>query len=119
MSLSHWLSSAAAWFARLPVHTRVILCLALAMVAIELILRRWAPASGLYAKWKAFFQAIGHVWTVALLSVIYVLAVGFVKLMMLFSRKDLLDRAQGAEQSAWHPHVPNPLGAEAAARHQF
>jgi hypothetical protein len=119
MSLSLWLSSVAAWFTRLPLHTRVILAFALSVVVIELILRRCVPRSRVYAKWQAFFQGIGHIWTVALLSVVYLVAVGFVKVMMLLSRKDLLDRAIGTEHSAWCPHVPNPLGEEAAARHQF
>jgi hypothetical protein len=119
VDLSHWLSRVSAKWALLPTHTRVLLAFALSVFIVELILRRWARGSRVYAVWTRAFQAIGHVWTVVLLSLIYLVAVGPVRLGMLLARKDLLDRRLGGETSAWRDHVPNPLGPDAAARHQF
>ena len=108
-----------AWFAGRPLHTRVLLSLATAVVLLELALRRFAPGSRVYAGWTRFFQGIGHVWTTVLLSVVYFISVAVVSSLMRLFRKDPLDRALRAEPTFWRPHEPNPLGARAAARHQF
>jgi hypothetical protein len=119
VNLSHWLSRVSAKWASLPTHTRVLMAFALSVFIAELILRRFARDSRLYAVWTRAFQAIGHVWTVVLLSLIYVVAVGPIRLGMLLARRDLLDRRLDVGTSVWRDHVPNSLGPDAAARHQF
>jgi len=119
MSVSHWLSTLSAKWAAAPLHSRVLLSFAVCVFIAELILRRWAKESRFYAAWTRTFKAIGHVWTMVLLSLIYVIAVGPIRLGMLLGGRDLLDRRLGAGASVWRDHVPNPLGPEAAARHQF
>jgi hypothetical protein len=119
MSLPHWLSTLGAKWAAAPLHSRVLLTFAVCVFIAELIMRRWARKSRVYAGWTRAFKAVGHVWTMVLLSLIYVIAVGPIRLGMLFAGKDLLDRKLGVGTSAWRDHVPNPLGPEAAARHQF
>lgn len=104
---------------RLPTHTRVLLGLAFAVLLVELGLRWLAPRSRVYAGWKGFFEAVGHVWTAVILSFVYLIGVGPVRLVMLLAGKDPLDRAVRDESSAWRLHTPNPLGPDAAARHQF
>jgi hypothetical protein len=119
VSLTHWLSHVSARWATLPAYTRVLMLFALSVFVIELVLRYAARESRVYAAWTKAFKAIGHVWTMVLLSVIYVLAVGPISIGMLLARKDLLDRRLSRGTSVWRDHVPNPLGPEAAARHQF
>ena len=119
MSLPHWLSTLSTKWVALPTHTRVLMLVALSIFSVELILRYGAPKSRVYAGWTKAFKAVGHVWTVIWLSLIYGIAVGPVSLGMLLARRDLLDRKLGVGTSSWHDHVPNPLGPEAAARHQF
>ena len=113
------LDSIARWFAGLPTHTRVLLAFATTVVAIELLLRYAVPKSRLYALWTRGFTLLGEVWTAVLLSVIYLIAVGPVSLVMRLARRDLLDKQLASATSAWRNHDPNPLGPEAAARHQF
>jgi hypothetical protein len=118
--VSQWITSYIGRLAALPLHTRVVLTLACTVFVLELVLRRCAPRSRLYAGWKRVFEAIGHVWTVVILSIIYLVAVGPISLVMRLQGKDLLDRLiRASETSAWRGHEPNPLGPEAAARHQF
>lgn len=108
--------------AHLPTHTKVLLALATSVLLVELAFRRFGPRSRAYARWTNGIEAVGAVWTAILLSVVYLVSVGPVSLVMKLTRKDLLDRAKGdgAEPSTfWKPHEPNPLGALAAARHQF
>ena len=107
------------WFAARPAHTRVLLCVATLMLVGELLFRWIAPRSRAYAAWTRFFQGIGKVWTAVLLALIYVLSVGPVSLGFRLLRKDPLDRRLLPEPSFWRRHDPNPLGPEAAARHQF
>jgi Saxitoxin biosynthesis operon protein SxtJ len=109
----------AAWFAGRPTHTKVLLCLATALMVGELLFRRLAPRSRAYAAWTRFFEGIGKVWTAVLLAVIYVLSVGPISLLFRLFGKDPLDRRLGAEPSYWRGHEANPLGAEKAVRHQF
>lgn len=119
MDLSAWpervLHRVASW----PTHTKLLLALACTMVAVELVLRRLAPRSVAYRRWTAGIEAIGHVWTTVLLSIIYLLSVGPVSLVTRFVHRDPLDRSLQSEPSFWRRHEPNPLGAHAAARHQF
>lgn len=108
-----------AWLSALPTHTKVLLALATSVFLVELALRRFAPRSAAYRKWTAFFHAVGAVWTAIILSIVYFVSVAGVSLGMRLARKDPLDRQLGHEPTFWRPHQPNPLGARAAARHQF
>jgi hypothetical protein len=96
-----------------------LLAFATVVVVVEFCFRRFAPRSRAYARWTAFFEGIGHVWTTVLLGVIYFFSVSLVSLGMRLSGKDPLDRVLAAEPSFWRPHEPNPLGPAVAARHQF
>jgi hypothetical protein len=119
LDLSSWAQSALHRVAAWPTHTKVLLALACTLVAVELVLRRVAPRSAAYKRWTAGIEAIGHVWTTVILSIIYILSVGPVSLVTRFILRDPLDRALVPEPSFWRSHEPNPLGARAAARHQF
>jgi len=111
-------TDAYAWFAGLPLRYK-LLALATIVVLAELALRRLAPKSRAYRQWSRFFEAIGSVWTAALLGVIYVVSVGPIGLVMRAFGHDPLDRRLAKEPSFWRTHEPNPLGPERAARHQF
>ena len=113
------LASVVGWLAALPVHTKVLLSLATTVMLVELAFRRFAPRSAAYAKWTAFFHRVGAVWTAVILSVVYFFSVALVSTFMRLFGKDPLDRALDPEPSFWRAHEPNPLGPEAAARHQF
>jgi hypothetical protein len=63
--------------------------------------------------------AVGAVWTAVILSVVYLLSVGPVSLAMRLRGKDPLDRSLAPEPTFWRTHEQNPLGPEAATRHQF
>jgi hypothetical protein len=117
--LSNLPTRAAAWFVALATYKKVLLSLALFMFVTELAFRRFAPKSKAYARWTHGIEAIGSVWTAVLLSLVYALSVGPISLIMRLLGKDPLDRRIGPEASAWRSHEPNPLGAQAAARHQF
>jgi len=106
------------WLAGLPLRWKILL-FATAVVLVELAFRRFAPRSRAYRGWTAFFQGLGAVWTAVILSVIYLLSVGPVGLVMRLVGHDPLDRRLRPEPSFWRSHEPNPLGPEAAARHQF
>jgi hypothetical protein len=109
----------AQWFTALPPYKQGLLLFAFSVLAIELAFRRFAPRSKAYAKWTAFFMAVGHVWSLVILSIIYFVSVALVSVGMRLARKDLLDRSLAPEPSFWRRHEPNPLGPQAAARHQF
>jgi hypothetical protein len=96
-----------------------LISLACFILLTELALRRLAPTSAAYARWTRFFQALGVVWTAVILSLIYVLSVGPVALFMRLRGTDLLDRKLDPEPSFWRRHEANPLGLQAAVRHQF
>jgi hypothetical protein len=102
----------------LPFRWKVLI-LASLVVAVELLFRRLAPRSAAYHAWQRFFEAIGAVWTVVILALVYFVSVSMVAIGMRLLGKDLLDRSLRAEPSFWRAHEPNPLGAQAAARHQF
>ena len=105
--------------AGLPLHTKVLLAVATAIFLTEVLLRRVAPRSRIYARWKVFFEGIGKFWTAIILSVVYFLSVALVSAMMKLFGRDPLDRRLVPEPTFWRPHEPNPLGPHAAARHQF
>jgi hypothetical protein len=107
------------WFLALSTFKKGLLTFAFSVFLIELVFRRVAPASKAYEAWTKFFQGIGKVWTAVILSVVYVLSVGLVGIFMKIFGKDPLDRTLAAEPSFWREHEPNPLGPEAAVRHQF
>ena len=108
-----------AWLAARPTHTKALFAVAVTVVTIELLFRRFGPKSGAYRKWTAVFEAIGHVWTLVLLGVIYFVSVSSVACWTKLFGKDPLDRALAPEPSFWRAHEPNQLGPAAAARHQF
>lgn len=118
LSLSDVLSSPLQTFSSLSLRGKVFVFACL-VVGVELLLRRFAKGTKLYAGWTHAFEAIGSVWTVVLLGVVYFASVSLVSLGMKLFGKDPLDRALVAEKSFWRRHEPNPLGAAAAARHQF
>jgi hypothetical protein len=107
-----------AWFFALPLRWKVV-SFAAGVVAVELGFRRFAPRSRAYARWTAFFEGLGKVWTALLLAIVYVFSVGPVGVVMRLFGHDPLDRRLTPEPSFWRPHEPNPLGPERAARHQF
>jgi hypothetical protein len=118
-SFSHLsLSDAVGRFAALPLRWKVVAFAAL-VVLVELGFRRLAPKSRAYARWTAFFQGIGKVWTAILLAFVYILSVGPIGLVMRLLGHDPLDRRLAPEPSFWRAHEPNPLGPERGARHQF
>jgi hypothetical protein len=110
---------AAAWLAGLPIHTKVLLTLATTLMVVELVLRRFARGTRVYAGWTRGLEALGHFWTAIILSLVYFVSVAGVGIVMRALRKDPLDRGLEQEPSYWRPHDPNPLGPQAAARHQF
>ena len=105
---------AVSWIAR---HR--VLSVACLILLTELAFRGLAPKSIAYARWTSFFKAVGSVWTAVILSVVYLLSVGPIGLGMRLLGKDPLDRSLEHEPTFWRPHEANPLGPEAAARHQF
>ncbi len=107
-----------AWLHGLPLRWKLV-ALAAVLVLVEVGFRQLAPKSRAYARWTAFFEGIGKVWTAVLLALVYVLSVGPIGLVMRLLRQDPLDRRLAPEPSFWRAHEPNPLGPERAARHQF
>jgi hypothetical protein len=109
----------AAKLAAMPPHTKVLLALATTIFVVELALRRFAPKSAFYGHWTKAFLAVGHFWTAILLAIVYFLSVSVISGLMKLFAPDPLDRSLKPEPSFWRAHEPNPLGPEAAARHQF
>ena len=107
------------WLAALPMHTKVLLCVATVVFVTELLLRRYARGPASTRKWSGVFLAIGHFWTSILLGLV-LLRVGEPDCLGDEALgQDPLDRKLLAERTSWRPHEANPLGPEAAARHQF
>jgi hypothetical protein len=96
-----------------------ILAFAVAVVLADFGLRLGAPRSRIYAGWKAGIEALGSFWTAIILSIVYFLSVSVVRGVLAVMGQDPLDRTLASEPSFWRPHEPNPLGVQAAARHQF
>ena len=88
-------------------------------LGIQRAFRRFAPKARAYKLWTRAFESIGKVWTAVLLAVIYLFSVGPISVVMRLFARDPLDRNLAQEPSFWRSHEPNPLGPEAAARHQF
>ena len=107
------------WFAALPPYKQGLLLLACTVLVVELAFRRFAPHSRAYAAWTGFFLRLGHLWSIVILSVIYFVSVALVSLGMRLLRRDLLDKSLAPAPTFWKSHEPNPLGPQAAARHQF
>ena len=107
------------WFDALPVYKQVLLVLATTMFVVELVLRRFARGTRLYAGWTAVFEAFGAFWSAIILSIVYFVSVAVISAFMKLTGKDPLDRSLAPEPSFWRAHEPNPLGPIAAARHQF
>jgi hypothetical protein len=105
--------------AGLPLHTKVLLALATSLFLTELLLRRLAPRSRVYARWKVLLEAIGVFWTAIILSVVYFLSVSLASAFLKLLGRDPLDRRLEPEVTFWRPHEANPLGPRMAARHQF
>jgi hypothetical protein len=119
VSSSSILSQAVQWLAELSLHWKIVLGVLSVILVAEFGLGRLAPRSKAYAGWKAGVEVLDQFWTGIILSIIYVLSVGPVGLGMRALGKDPLDRGLAAEPTFWRPHEPNPLGIEAASRHQF
>lgn len=119
MSPSDIFAPISAWFAARPPFTRGILIFATSVVVVELLFRRLAPKSAAYKRWTAFFEGIGAVWSAVILGLIYFLSVSLTSAFLKLTGNDPLDRTLRPEPSFWKVHEPNPLGPEAAARHQF
>jgi len=119
VNLTDFVSRVGARLAHLPTHTKVLLGLATCVFLVELGFRRFGRGSKAYARWTKGIEAVGAVWTAVLLSIVYLVSVGPVSLFMRLSRRDLLDRSKGDDPTFWKAHEANPLGALAAARHQF
>lgn len=113
------LSYLSAWWEARPAVTKGLLLFATTVVVVELLFRRLAPRSAAYRKWTAFFEGIGHVWTVVILALVYFVSVFPVSVFVRLCLKDPLDRQLHPEPSFWRAHEPNPLGPRAAARVQF
>jgi hypothetical protein len=105
-------------FWALPLRYKVLAAAAL-VVAVELAFRRFGPRSVAYRRWTAFFEGIGHVWTVVLLAIVYFVSVAVVAVFMRLFGQDPLDRSLEPRPSFWRSHEPNPLGPRQAAHHQF
>ena len=119
MNVTELMGRVGARIAHLPTHTKVLLTFATCVLLVELAFRWFGPRSPAYARWTKGVEAVGAVWTAVLLSVVYLVSVGPISLFMKLTRRDLLDRSKGSEPTFWKSHEANPLGAVAAARHQF
>ena len=119
MTLSFAVAGIGQTIAAWPTHRKILLSVALVVFLTELAFRRFAPRSRAYAKWTRGFQAVGHFWTAIILSIVYFVSVAGVSLGMRLFGRDPLDRKLDREPTWWRRHEPNPLGPEAAARHQF
>ena len=105
--------------AQMSTLKKSVLAFAFTVFLVELAFRRFGRGTKAYVAWTRFFEGIGKVWTGVILSVVYLLSVGPVGLVMRLLGKDPLDRTMAAEPTFWRTHEPNPLGPQAAARHQF
>lgn len=109
----------AGWYLRLGPVKRGLLTFAVLVFTVEVLFRTFGRRTRAYKAWTRAFEAIGHVWSVVILAIIYFLSVGPTSLLMRLAGKDLLDARLDPEPSFWRKHEPNPLGAARAARHQF
>lgn len=98
---------------------QILIPLFVVVVGGELVFSKLFPKSAAYRAWKGFFDRLGHLWSVVLLSIIYFIAVGPVALGMKLAGNDLLDLRLEREPTFWRKHDKNPLEPLRAARHQF
>src|SRR4051812_37064580 len=98
------------WFSGLPTHKQALLAFAVTVFLVELVLRRFARGTRLYARWTACFEAVGAFWSAILLSVVYFVSVAVISGFMKAFGKDPLDRSLAPEPTFWRAHEPNPLG---------
>ena len=112
-------SAIGSWFAGLSPLKQGLIGFATTVFVVELILRRVARGTRLYAAWTSFFEALGVFWSAIVLSIVYFVSVAGVSVFMRLFGRDLLDRKLDPEPSFWRAHEPNPLGPVAASRHQF
>lgn len=98
---------------------QILIPLFVVVVGGELVFSKLFAKSAAYRAWKGFFDGLGHIWSVVLLSIIYFIAVGPVALGMKLVGNDLLDLGLEGEPSFWRKHDKNPLEPLRAARHQF
>ena len=119
MSASELTAKIVSMLAGLPLLTKVLLAIATTLFLTELLLRRLAPRSRVYARWKVLIESIGAFWTAIILSVVYFLSVSLASAILKFLGRDPLDRRLDPEATFWRPHEANPLGPRIAARHQF
>ncbi len=105
--------------AGLSLHWKIVLGIGTVILLAELFLGKLFPRSPAYRVWKAGVEGLGRFWTAIILSVVYLFSVGPVSLAMRLLGRDMLDRKVEPARSWWRAHEPNPLGPEAAARHQF
>jgi len=68
--------------------------------------------------WMAFARKFALVNNAILLTLFYLLFIGFPALVMKLFRKDLLDRRMGAARSAWHSRT-EPLPSLERSKRQF
>jgi hypothetical protein len=115
------------WVAAHPVK-RSLLLLFCTVLLTEIVLRVFAPKSRAAQAWTAFFtrvsqsrvlQFLAKFWTGVILSIVYFFTVALVSAFMKVFGDDPLDRSLKPEPTFWRKHDPNPLGPQAAARHQF
>lgn len=105
--------------AGLSLHWKIVLGIGAVILFAEFFLGKLFPRSPVYRAWKAGVEGLGKFWTAIILSVVYLLSVGPVHLVMRLMGRDMLDRKLEPAGSWWRAHEPNPLGPDAAARHQF
>jgi hypothetical protein len=109
---------AAAW-AGAPLLFKFLFPVAVTVTVVDQVLKRVAPESRAYARFKHGLEAVGAFWTAIILSVVYFASVSLVNVFLRLRGADPLDRTMSPEPSFWRRHEPNPLGPLPAARHQF
>jgi hypothetical protein len=96
-----------------------LILFAFTVMIVDLILRKTAPKSEFYRRWKIGIESVGKFWTGVILSIVYFLTVSIVSIFMKLFGSDPLDRSLKAEPSFWRKHEGSPLSPHSAARHQF
>ena len=96
-----------------------VLSLACVILLTELAFRRFAPRSAALRALDGLLPGPGVVLDGGDPALVYLFSVGPVGLGMRLLGKDPLDRTLEPEPTFWRRHEPNPLGPEAAVRHQF
>lgn len=105
----------AAW----PLFFKILIGFAFTAAITDIVLKRFAPDSVVYARFRHGMEAVAAFWTAIILSIVYFLSVALVNIGLRVAGKDPLDRSLAPEPTFWRPHDPNPLGTMQAARVQF